>query len=147
MSPDDRDDEKFLKLHSEPITETAPLRLEVAARVAFPDGSVKLASLRREISRGRLAYEVIAGKHFTTLADIAEMRKLARVQAKVGGRRILHRDIARPSDLTGPTPQERLQAILSQRLQKRLKKDSDTKSRSRPRKMREGVEVGDQRQK
>ncbi|MFK4502880.1 hypothetical protein ABIF86_007171 [Bradyrhizobium japonicum] len=42
-----------------------------------------IRGLRREISRGRLTYEVIAGKHYTTLADIEEMRKLSRIQAKV----------------------------------------------------------------
>jgi hypothetical protein len=64
------------------ITRTTPLRLETAAKLAFPDGSMKLAGLRREISRGRLAYEVIAGKHYTTLADIDAMRDLCRVQVK-----------------------------------------------------------------
>jgi hypothetical protein len=64
------------------ITKDTPLRLEMAAKLAFPDGSMKLAGLRREIARGRLDYEVIAGKHYTTLADIDAMRKLCRVQAK-----------------------------------------------------------------
>src|SRR5882724_4454390 len=64
------------------ITRDTPLRLEAAAKLAFPDGSMKLAGLRREISRGRLAYEVIAGKHYTTLADIDAMRDLCRVQVK-----------------------------------------------------------------
>jgi hypothetical protein len=63
------------------ITPTTPLRLETAARLAFPDGSMKLAGLRREIARGRLAYEVIANKHYTTLADIEAMRELCRVKA------------------------------------------------------------------
>jgi hypothetical protein len=65
------------------ITRETPLRLETAAKLAFPDGSMKLAGLRREISRGRLGYEVIAGKHYTTLADIDAMRELCRVQVKV----------------------------------------------------------------
>jgi hypothetical protein len=63
------------------ITRTTPLRLETAAKLAFPDGSMKLAGLRREIARGRLTYEVIAGKHYTTLADIEAMRELCRVKA------------------------------------------------------------------
>src|SRR5882724_5113975 len=63
------------------ITRDTPLRLEAAAKLAFPDGSMKLAGLRREIARGRLAYEVIAGKHYTTLADIDAMRELCRVKA------------------------------------------------------------------
>src|SRR6267142_724275 len=67
------------------ITPTTPLRLEAAARLAFPDGSMKLAGLRREIARGRLAYEMIANKHYTTLADIEDMRKLCRIQATALG--------------------------------------------------------------
>lgn len=65
------------------ISPTSPLRLEVAARLAFPDGSITIRGLRRQIARGRLAYEVIAGKHYTTLADIDEMRKRCRIPAKV----------------------------------------------------------------
>lgn len=64
------------------ITKRTPLRLEVAARLAFPDGSMKLAGLRREIARGTLDYEVLANKHYTTLADIEEMRRRCRVQGK-----------------------------------------------------------------
>jgi hypothetical protein len=46
---------------------------------------MKLAGLRREIARGRLAYEVIANKQYTTLADIAHMRRLCRVKATALG--------------------------------------------------------------
>src|SRR5690349_6780613 len=56
-----------------------PLRLAVAAAVAFPDGSMSSSGLRREAARGRLAIERIAGKDFTTLAAIAEMREKCRV--------------------------------------------------------------------
>ena len=44
-----------------------PLRLDVAAKLAFPDGSVTAGSLRREARAGRLVIERIAGKDFTTL--------------------------------------------------------------------------------
>jgi hypothetical protein len=47
-----------------------PLRLGVAAALAFPDGSMAAARLRREADRGRLIIERIAGKDFTTLANI-----------------------------------------------------------------------------
>lgn len=73
------------ELPQESLTPTTPLRLAVAARIAFPDGSMTLAGLRREISRGRLAYEVIAGKHYTTLSDIEDMRRLCRIQANAPG--------------------------------------------------------------
>jgi hypothetical protein len=60
----------------------APLRLKTAAKVAFPDGSMTASGLRREVERGRLVIEHIAGKDYVTLAAIAEMRKLCRVEAK-----------------------------------------------------------------
>jgi hypothetical protein len=56
----------------------APLRLDVAVREAFPAGGMTVSGLRREAARGRLVIEVIAGKHFTTLAAIARMRELCR---------------------------------------------------------------------
>ncbi|MHC2664563.1 hypothetical protein [Bradyrhizobium diazoefficiens] len=62
------------------IGPATPLRLETAAQLAFPDGSMKVAGLRREIARGRLAYETIANKTYVTLNDIEEMRKLCRYQ-------------------------------------------------------------------
>ena len=58
------------------------LRLETAARTAFPDGSIKASGLRREAAAGHLAIYRIAGKDFTTLADIEGMKKQCRVQAK-----------------------------------------------------------------
>jgi hypothetical protein len=69
-----------------PLTEISantPLRLAVAAKIAFPDGSITAQALRREASRGRLTIERIAGKDYTTLANIERMRDLCRVQAKV----------------------------------------------------------------
>ena len=58
------------------------LRLETAARPAFPGGSMTANALRREASAGHLTIYKIAGKHSTTLADIEEMKKQYRVQAK-----------------------------------------------------------------
>ena len=62
-----------------------PVRLEVAAAVAYPDGSMKASSLRREAARGRLVIERVAGKDYTTLANIERMRELCRVQVKEPG--------------------------------------------------------------
>jgi hypothetical protein len=45
----------------------APIRLSVAAKLAFPDGSMTASGLRREAARGRLLVERIAGKDYTTL--------------------------------------------------------------------------------
>jgi hypothetical protein len=62
-----------------------PLRLDVAARLAFPDGSMTGRGLRREANRGRLAIERVAGKDFTTLEAIREMRTRCRVAPKDQG--------------------------------------------------------------
>src|SRR3954454_13392634 len=59
-----------------------PLRLSIAAKLAFPDGSMTVSGLRREAARGRLRIERIAGKDFTTLNNIDVMRELCRVPAK-----------------------------------------------------------------
>src|SRR3974390_488922 len=64
------------------IKTDTPLRLAVAAKIAFPDGSITASSLRRENQRGRLEIERIAGKDYTTLANIERMRQLCRVERK-----------------------------------------------------------------
>jgi hypothetical protein len=63
------------------IAPDTPLRLDVAAAIAFPDGSMTASGLRREGKRGRLAIERIAGKDYTTLSAIERMRELCRVKA------------------------------------------------------------------
>ena len=67
----------------ERVEADTPLRLSVAAELAFPDGSMTPSGLRREGARGRLVIERIAGKDYTTLANIERMRELCRVAAKV----------------------------------------------------------------
>ena len=106
------------------ITPTTPLRLEAAARLAFPDGSMKLAGLRREIARGRLAYEMIANKHYTTLSDIEDMRRLCRVEAKARGAESSRRAGLAFSALAATqsleeSPQVRLRRMLQVRRKKR----------------------------
>jgi hypothetical protein len=59
-----------------------PLRLDVAARLAFPDGSMTASGLRREGRRGHLMIERIAGKDFTTIQHIEAMRLKCRDQQK-----------------------------------------------------------------
>ena len=66
----------------EDITRDTPLRLDVAAALAFPDGSIKLSSLRREAARGNLTVWRIANKFMTTLAEIEAMKEKCRVQRK-----------------------------------------------------------------
>jgi hypothetical protein len=65
------------------LTPDTPLRLAIAAAVAFLDASMTASGLRREAARGKLVVERIAGKDYTTLANIERMRELCRVEAKV----------------------------------------------------------------
>jgi hypothetical protein len=64
------------------VPRDVPLRLHVAAALAFPDGSMTVSGLRREARRGNLVIETVAGKHYVTLDAIDEMRKLCRVKAE-----------------------------------------------------------------
>lgn len=61
-----------------------PLRLSVAAAVAFPDGSMVPSSLRREANRGRLVIERVAGKDFATLANIERRARASQVRGRPG---------------------------------------------------------------
>lgn len=61
------------------IGHDTPLRLDVAAKVAFPRGGMTSSGLRREAKRGRLIIERVAGKDYTTLNHIRGMRELCRV--------------------------------------------------------------------
>ena len=73
-----------------------PLRLDLAARVAFPGGGMTASGLRREAARGHLTIERIAGKDFTTLGAIAAMREKCRVQ-------LHHPDCGSENAATGQT--------------------------------------------
>src|SRR5450759_4755653 len=66
----------------ETITSDTPLRLSIAAALAYPDGSMTSSGLRREAARGRLTLERTAGRDYVTLGSIDRMRELCRVEAK-----------------------------------------------------------------
>ncbi|CDX22675.1 putative Excisionase [Mesorhizobium sp. ORS 3324] len=66
----------------EQLDNNTPLRLNIAAQIAFPDGSIGAAGLRKERDAGRLQTELIAGKEYVTLAAIAKMRELCRGRRK-----------------------------------------------------------------
>lgn len=60
-----------------------PIRLDTAARIAFPDGSMGTKGLRRERDAGRLETAIIAGREYVTLAAIERMVQACRVPPKV----------------------------------------------------------------
>lgn len=102
-----------------------PLRLKAAAAIAFPDGSMTASGLRREIGRGRLAYERIANKDFTTLRNIEQMRAACRGHRKEydcshgGG------EVARPSSLSS-TDQSKSALAAAQTIAEQLRRPSPT---------------------
>jgi hypothetical protein len=63
------------------ITDDTPLPLKLAAELAFAGGGMTASGLRKEAGNGRLVIERIAGKEFTTLGAIKEMRKLCVLNA------------------------------------------------------------------
>jgi len=64
----------------EEIDDDTPLRLDVAAKIAYPRGGITAAGLRREWKRGKLVIERVAGKDYTTLNHIKRMRELCHAQ-------------------------------------------------------------------
>ena len=93
----------------------APLRLSIAAKLAFPDGSMTASGLRREAARGRLRIERIANKDFVTLAEIKRMRELCRVPASELGLESAPTNLTVPSGSeTVVSPQDALRARLKQ---------------------------------
>ena len=64
---------------------TTPVRLRDIVTMAFPAGGMTASGLRREAGRGRLALMRIAGKDFTTLAAIEEMKTRCHVPANQPG--------------------------------------------------------------
>ena len=108
------------------LSGSAPLRLSVAAKIAFPDSSMTASGLRREAARGRLIIERIAGKDYTTLEAIENMRKLCRVQAKDHDFTCAGQDLAldgkqfgSSETVTAISPRDALQARLSTDRRKR----------------------------
>jgi hypothetical protein len=95
------------------IRPDTPLRLAVAAAIAFPDGSMIASGLRREAAKGRLVTERIAGKDYVTLAEIENMRALCRVVLSAAGPRAV-----RPSEASQEDRNRAALAALRLRLAK-----------------------------
>jgi hypothetical protein len=66
----------------ERISADAPLRLALAAKIAFPDGSMTASGLRREVAKGRLTIDRVASKDYTCLREIEKMRTQCRIQPR-----------------------------------------------------------------
>src|SRR6185312_9615488 len=86
-----------LEIDLSAIKPDTPLRLEVAARLAYPDGSMTKSGLRREIARGHLDCERTAGKQYVTLADIQRMRAKCRENQRAPASTFASDGTAKPS--------------------------------------------------
>ncbi len=60
-----------------------PYRLKDILPLAYPGGEMTVSGLRREIAKGNLIVELVAGKQFVTMRAIQEMREKCRGQRKV----------------------------------------------------------------
>ena len=114
-----------------------PLRLDVAAALAYPDGSMTASGLRREHKRGRLIIERTAGKDYTTLADIERMRELCREAPKArdyGCDRpaTTAKDATPPSGSSKTADTSRAQAALQQTLLELNVRLRNTSTRNTP---------------
>ncbi|MER8835684.1 excisionase [Mesorhizobium sp. M0045] len=114
--------------------ETTPLRVEIAARIAFPDGSLGAAGLRKERNAGRLETELIAGKEYVTLLAIAKMRELCRGRRKghasSGGTKAGRKTERSETKLDGLSAIEQRSSALA--AAKKAVQDLKLKRRSRP---------------
>jgi hypothetical protein len=99
------------------VTPTTPLRLDIAATVGFPDGTMSASGLRTERDRGTLRVMRVAGKDYTTLAAIETMLELchrpASAFAKPRDRFIDMQGRRTDGSLMVITPQEALRAKLA----------------------------------
>ena len=71
-----------LSLEHSAITDDTPLRLETAARLAFPDGGVSKNALRSAAARSELEHERLAGRIITMLRWVREWRERNRYPAR-----------------------------------------------------------------
>src|SRR4051812_43582744 len=119
----------------EVVTPTTPLRLAVAAKLGFPDGSMSEAALRRCARSGKLTVERVAGRDYTRLCDIEEMRSQCRVSAKAQGSDFKKPKTGRPSGSSatdsGPSAQAALKANVK-RLKESLHNTSSKSTTPKP---------------
>lgn len=112
------------------LTMDVPLRLHTAAERAFPDGSMTASGLRREAAKGNLVIERIAGKDYTTLAEIERMRVKCRVQAKARGCGFASAPADPQPGSSGTAPTSKALAALHESLSALKKPSPNTSQRS-----------------
>lgn len=114
------------------ITDDTPLRLAVAAEVAFPQGGMTASGLRKERDAGRLVTELVAGREFTTLGDITRMREMCRRTVKEPKPRLPEID----------TDHTRAQAALELTLRRLITVDDERRKAEREARQKEREAIG-----
>lgn len=105
-----------------------PIRLADIIPLAFKHGGMTPSGLRREAARGNLTIMRMAGKDFTTLAYIEEMKRKCRVNAnQQGSGSDRPARTAAPSGLSS-TEESRLALDAARAIAERLKSSSRTTS-------------------
>jgi len=64
---------------TETIEKHLPIRLKTAAKIAFPNGSVTVRALQKEIKSGGLIAWLVGGKYLTSLNEIERMLETCRM--------------------------------------------------------------------
>ncbi|HRF08538.1 MAG TPA: excisionase [Xanthobacteraceae bacterium] len=137
---------------AETIGPDTPIRLETAARLAFPDGSISAGSLRREGRRGRLIVWRIAGKDMTSLAEIEAMKRLCRLPAKpqdsgCGQPESAETRAPKPQPGSSSTEANKLPlAAARARIRKLSQRSSDTSKKSTRRRGENVISIGSRSQ-
>jgi hypothetical protein len=116
-----------LEIDLSAIGPDTPLRLEVAARLAYPDGSMTKSGLRREIARGHLDCERTAGRQYVTLADIQRMRARCRENPKVPASTFANAEVGKLST-SSSTEKTRSALAAAEMVAQALRKPSTTTS-------------------
>jgi hypothetical protein len=83
------------------IGPNTPLLLKDAVSIAFPAGGMTVSGLRKERDRGRLCVEKIAGREFTTLGNIEQMRKQCRDIRRAQGSGSNQKNVVRTEKSSG----------------------------------------------
>lgn len=106
------------------VSGDTPLLLAVAAELAFPDSSMTMRRLRREIDKGNLAFERIGRTLYTTLNDVKDMRAKCRENQK--GRGSTGESLDRVGPGNGSSSMEQLSAAqaAASRIAEKLKSTS-----------------------
>jgi hypothetical protein len=80
------------------IKPDTPLPLKLAAKIAFPTGTMTVSGLRNEIRNGHLQASKVAGRIWTTLTDIKRMMQQCQIKEADDLVKVRNYTCAKPRD-------------------------------------------------